>query len=222
MKPSECWYREVCSLAPGECKPSCLRYAEMLNLVKLSNIPKYKWKPEPLFAGNDLEVFTRLKEIKSNIKEWVQSGENLYLYSAGFGNGKTSWALKLMLAYFNQIWYGNAFRCRGVFVSVPELLDRERQRIAGNDDDFERLREELIRCDLVIWDDISSIKMSDYNRATMFNIIDARILSGKANIFTGNLNAQELYDVVGSRLVSRIWNPSEILEFKGKDWRSVR
>lgn len=219
MKPIECWYREVCSLAPDECSASCVRYAEMLNLVKLSNIPEYKWKPVALEGGADVDVFRRLKEIKDDIKEWVKAGNSLYLYSPTYGNGKTSWALKLMLAYFNQVWRGNCFRCRGVFVSVPEFFDRERQRIGNEDEEFKEIRNNLIKCDLVIWDDISSVTMSDYNRATLFNIVDARVLSGKANIFTGNLDAEKLYPIVGARLVSRIWNTSEVLRFRGKDRR---
>lgn len=104
-------------------------------------------------------------------------------------------------------------------MSVPEFFDRERQRIGEKDDDFETIRDNLIKCDLVIWDDISSVKMSEYARATLFNIIDARVLSGKANIFTGNLKGNELLDILGGRLVSRVWNTSEILEFVGEDRR---
>lgn len=219
MKPKDCWYSEVCSLAPQECGPTCVRFAEMLELVKLSNIPEHQWKPSSLTGGEDLEVFRRLKAIKDDIKEWVREGNSLYLYSANYGNGKTSWAIKLMLAYFNQIWRGNCFKCRGVFVSVPEFFDRERQRIGAKDDEFEIIRDNLIRCDLVIWDDISSVKMTDYARATLFNIIDARVLSGKANIYTGNLKGAELLDILGGRLVSRVWNTSEILEFVGEDRR---
>ena len=102
---------------------------------------------------------------------------------------------------------------------MPEFFDRERQRIGAKDDEFEMIRDNLLRCDLVIWDDISSVKMTDYARATLFNIIDARVLSGKANIYTGNLKGAELLDILGGRLVSRVWNTSEILEFVGEDRR---
>lgn len=222
IKQSECWYREVCSEAPSGCTATCVRFAEMLNLVQMSNLPKYRWFPEPLFADKDLPAFRKLKDIKDDIREWVRSGNNLYLYSESFGNGKTSWAVKLMLAYFNQIWRGNCFRTRGIFISVPEFFDRERMRMSNNDDDFVRIRDALLEVDLVIWDDVSVVKMTEYNSTTFFNFIDARVLSGKSNIFTGNLSEDRLKEFVGGRLASRIWNTSEIIEFVDRDKRGVK
>lgn len=220
MKPTECWYNQVCSLAPVECRETCVRYAEMLNLMQMSNLPEYRWAPQPLTAcDEDFDAYVQLKQIKQNIRDWVYEGNNLYLYSNTFGNGKTSWAVKLMLAYFDKIWRGNCFRTRGVFISVPEFFDRERLRINNEDDEFCRIRQSLIDCDLVIWDDISAVKMTDYSSATFFNFIDARIMSKKSNIFTGNVSHHRLNELVGGRLASRIWNTSRVIEFKGQDRR---
>lgn len=219
MKPAECWYREVCSQAPDNCKKTCVRYAEMLNLVELSNIPEYRWYPEALVAGVDRPAFVELKKIKDDIRGWVQDGNNLYLYSGNFGNGKTSWAIKLMLAYFNQVWQGNCFRCRGVFISVPEFFDRERQLINDRDEEYKTIRDNLLKADLVIWDDVSSVKMSDYASATFLNFLDARVLSRKSNIFTSNLGKDRLFEFVGGRLASRIWNTSIIIELVDEDKR---
>lgn len=222
IKHNECWYREVCSQAPHGCTATCVRFAEMLNLVQMSNLPKYRWFPEPLVAGADLEAFKQLKAIKDDIKNWVQEGNNLYLYSKSFGNGKTSWAVKLMLAYFNQIWRGNCFRTRGIFISVPEFFDRERLRMSNQDDEFIRIRDSLLDADLVIWDDVSVVNMTDYNLVTFFNFVDARVMSGRANIFTGNLNEEELRGFMGGRLSSRLWNTSKVIKFVDSDKRGAR
>lgn len=222
IKQTECWYREVCSQAPHGCTATCVRFAEMLNLVQMSNLPKYRWFPEPLVAGEDLEAFKQLKAIKDDIKNWVKEGNNLYLYSKSFGNGKTSWAVKLMLAYFNQIWRGNCFRTRGIFISVPEFFDRERLRMSNQDDEFIRIRDSLLDADLVIWDDVSVVNMTDYNLVTFFNFVDARVMSGRANIFTGNLNEEELRGFMGGRLSSRLWNTSKVIKFVDSDKRGAR
>lgn len=220
MKPQDCWYREVCSNSPNMCGASCVRFAEMLNLVQLSNIPEYRWKPQALLPGDDLDSFRQLKEIKDDIKNWVSAGNNLYLYSHSFGNGKTSWAIKLMLAYFNQIWRGNCFRRRGIFISMPEFFDRERQLINNRDDEYGEIRQDLIECDLVIWDDVSAVKMSDYASATFLNFLDARVLLHKSNVFTGNLDENELVEFLGGRLTSRVWNTSKQIQFMSHDRRS--
>jgi DNA replication protein DnaC len=193
----------------------------MLSLVQQSNIPPSKWVPLKLRPGKDRLAFIRLQEIKDDIENWTKSGGNLYIYSDTFGNGKTSWAIKLMLAYFNKIWAGNGFRRRGIFVSVPEFIDRNREIINNRDEEFVKIREDLLKCDLVIWDDISSIKLTDFNHATLFNYIDARMLANKANIFTGNVDYEGMMKNLGGRLASRIWNGSEIVQFVDQDKRGV-
>lgn len=222
LKQKDCWYREVCSEAPNGCTATCVRFAEMLNLVQKSNLPKYMWFPKPLYAGKDLNSFVELKSIKDDIKNWVKGGNSLYLYSQGCGNGKTSWAVKLMLAYFNKVWRGNCFRTRGIFISVPEFFDRERLRMNNQDNEFIHIRDSLLDADLVIWDDVSIVKMTEYNSATFFNFVDARVLSGKANIFTGNLDEERLKEFVGGRLASRIWNTSQVVQFVDEDKRGRR
>ena len=221
MRVEECWYLGSCPKSPQGCSNTCLRYIEMLNLLQQSNLPESKWVPAKLRPGRDMEPFLRLKEIKENIEEWVKSGQSLYIYSQTFGNGKTSWAIKLMLAYFNSIWAGNSFRRRGIFISVPEFMDRNREIINNRDSEFVKMRDDLIDCDLVIWDDITSIKLTDFNHAVLLNYIDARVLANKTNIFTGNVDYSGMVKNLGGRLASRVWNGSEVIEFVDQDKRGV-
>jgi DNA replication protein DnaC len=81
------------------------------------------------------------------------------------------------------------------------------------------MKSNLLSTDLVIWDDIGSTGMSNYDLSQLLMYIDQRILSGKSNIFTGNLMYSDLEKSLGSRLASRIWNTSSIAELKGKDKR---
>lgn len=223
LRVCECWYRSVCSEAPAGCTPTCVRFAEMLDLMQTSNLPRHRWFPTALVPEDaDLNAFLRLRDIKDDIVSWVQEGNSLYLYSTNFGNGKTSWAVKLMLAYFNRIWCGNCFRCRGVFVSVPELFDRERLRISGDDSQFVDIRNQLLTTDLVIWDDVSAVRLTDYNASLLFNLIDARLASGKANIYTSNVDEERLAEHVGGHLASRIWEESEAIELVGTSRRSKK
>ena len=47
----------------------------------------------------DLQAFTDLSIIKNNIVSFAKNGNNIYIYSKIPGNGKTSWAIKLIQSY---------------------------------------------------------------------------------------------------------------------------
>ena len=218
---ANCWYRKICNkYDTNECNKSCIRYMEMHYLIETSNIPKAKQFKNELIPENiDVENFKFLNELKKDIVNFVQNGENLYIYSSKFGNGKTTWAIKLMQKYFNDIWLGNGFRCRGIFIHVPTFLTKCKEAISSKDLDFEELKLNLLDVDLVIWDDIAAGKLSDFDHTNLLTYIDQRKLNGKSNIYTGNLNAEELKTAVGNRLKSRIWNDSSIVEIYGNDRR---
>ena len=106
-----CWYKDVCLADPSECA-LCIKYLEMAYLMDESNLPKARQKPQPLTAPEcDAEAYRRLGEIKANICDFVQEGKNLYIASGMSGNGKTSWAVKLMLKYFDEIWAAYLHSC---------------------------------------------------------------------------------------------------------------
>lgn len=213
MKNEDCWYKEVCTY--NSCV-NCIRYSEMKYLIDHSNIPKNRQHPQELEAGVDYRAFVKLNDIKLDADAFVDNGDNLYICSTETGNGKTSWAIKILLKYFDKIWAGNGFRQRGLFIHVPTFLTKLK--------DFTNplitvYREMISNVDLVVWDDIASTKLSDYDIQQLLIFIDGRLSEGQANIYTGNVTKkEELAHILGERLASRIYSGITI-EFKGKDRR---
>lgn len=216
IRNKECWYKEVCVY---EFCTNCIRFSEMKYLMENSGIPVNKQLPQTLTAcPDDVDAFYKLADIKDNILNFVEDGNNLYICSNYTGNGKTSWALKLMLKYFDSVWAGNGFRVRGLFVNVPTLLLQLKNFKNPISEDYKR---NLMNCDLVIFDDIADVAISNYDYSNLFMIIDYRLQNGLSCIFTSNQTTKEsLEKLVGSRIASRVWNTSEVIEFKGKDRRS--
>ena len=216
MTPETCWYKEVCR---NDCSESCIRYQEMYSLCEKSGLPESRWYNTPLWPDDDDYVaFTALMSIKERITDFVDMGKNLYIYSPITGNGKTTWSIKLLLAYFNQIWAGNGFRCRGLFIHAPTFLTQLKDFNSVNNE-LNRIKNELGEVDLVVWDDIASTNLSSYDHSQLLTYLDRRILAGKSNIFTGNLSWQEMNKSLGTRLTSRVWNNSDVFEFRGGDKR---
>ena len=212
---SDCWYKKVCT---NECESVCIRYTEMKYLTDNSNIPKVRQYPATLIPDDcDYDSFCKLKEIKDSILEFVKDGKNLYIASNNTGNGKTTWSIKLMMKYFDEVWAGNGLKVRGLFVHVPTLLLKLKN---FQDPVSEEYKRNLMECDLVIWDEMGSVEISNYDYTNLLMFMENRLLNYKSNIFTSNsVTRQDLEGVVGSKLMSRIWNDSEIIILKGSDKR---
>lgn len=221
---NKCWYISACGkYGSPECNASCIRYMEMDFLMQNSGIPRNKQYSVLLTPSKkDVQAFLTLKEIKDDIIAFVENGESVYIYSHNFGNGKTTWAIKLMQKYFDNVWAGNGFRCRGIFIHVPTFLTKIKEGISRKDEDFETLKSRLMTVDLVIWDDIAATKLGDFDHANLLTYIDQRKLNQLSNIYTGNLDRDELQEALGNRLASRVWNDSIPVKFVGADRRGIR
>ena len=184
-----------------------------------SGIPESKQRPIQLTAqtANDKKMFLRLNNLKDNIVDFVDNGDNLYLASKSTGNGKTSWSIKLVLKFFDSIWAGNGLRVRALFIHVPTFLIKLKDFKNPVDAEF---KQNIENCDLVVWDDIASTELTNYDYSQLLTYIDARVLAEKSNIYTGNIIEKEkLKEVMGERLASRIMNNAQLIILDGKDQR---
>ena len=172
--------------------------------------------------GTDLEQFKQLAAIEQDIVKFIQEGKNLYIHSANCGNGKSSWSVRLAEAYFNKIWARSEAKCRVLFISVPRFLLALKDNISTKSSYVEYIKENVFEADLVIWDDIAAKMGSEFELTHLLNIIDNRLALGKSNIYTSNLNRQQLYTALGERLTSRIANMSIDIELFGADKRVLK
>ena len=217
-----CFLREICN--GKDCsKDFCLRKYKMDSLYSAALMSESQKKRVTLRVdadGTDLEQFKQLATIENDIVNFINEGKNLYLHSANCGNGKSSWSVRLAQAYFNKIWARTEIKCRVLFVSVPRFLLAIKDNISNRNAYAEYIKDNVLEADLVIWDDIAAKgAASDFEMTHLLNIIDNRISLGKSNIYTSNLNRQQLYNNLGGRLTSRIANMSIDIELFGADKR---
>ena len=88
--------------------------------------------------------------------------------------------------------------------------------------DKEAIYDELSGCDLLVLDDLTSERNTDYIREIIFNVIDARSRSEKPLIITSNITPTELSnpsDIATERIYSRIYENSIIYKLVGSDRR---
>lgn len=218
----DCWLKDECN--QKDCGSFCMRLFKLDYLYKEALISSSQRKHVPLRIdadGTDEDAFSRLKNIENNIETFIAEGNNLYIHSVICGNGKSSWALRMVQTYFNKIWLKTSLRCRALFINVPRLLLALKDNISEKSDYVQHIKENILTCDIVIWDDIATKQTTTFESEHLFSMIEARIAEGKSNIFTSNLTENELHKALGDRLYSRIVNLSVNIELNGADKRGI-
>lgn len=210
----DCWYKLGCPLLKPNCQKTCHRYLEMNYLINNCGKPNASKYIKPIIPDpEDEDAFMRLDVIRNNIEQFVKEGSNLYITSPYDKNGKTTWAVKLLYRYFDRVWSGNGFRVRGYFIYAPDFFSDMRSFTYKDTEEFKELKQTLYNADLVIWDDITSTKLStvDQNNLNMF--LNKRSQNDKSNIFTGYHTGENLVEQVGELAAKRL-TYGEIIEFK--------
>lgn len=169
----------------------------------------------------DLEAFKYLKSIQNSVETFVDNGDNLYIHSMISGNGKTSFAVKILKEYFYRIWSKSELKCRGLYIHVPKYLIASRDNITEKSEYVQHIKKNALEADLVIFDEIGTKSLTTFEFENILTIINDRLDCGKANIYTSNLTNEELLDNLGSRLYSRIVNNSNDVVFFGQDKRGL-
>jgi DNA replication protein DnaC len=106
-----------------------------------------------------------------------------------------------------------------LFISVPKFLLATKENITQKSEYLEKVLEGLKTADLVVWDDIAAKVGTEWEVSQLLSLIDNRLILGKSNIFTSNLDAQEIAKALGDRLASRICQMSQAVPFYGADKR---
>ena len=152
--------------------------------------------------------FEMLKAYAENFT--VQS--NSFFFSGGTGLGKTHLALAIL----------NRLTQRGFSVyynSASGIIKQLEKESFGRSVDS--VEEEIEKSDLVIVDDLGAEFATPFAEATVNELVNNAILSGKPMIMISNLSVDELEERYGQRVVSGL-NSIEVIEFIGEDIRQMK
>lgn len=175
------------------------------------NIPKSMQGEINLCSGKDLEKYKYLDYLKTNIEEFVEYGCNLYIYSSHIGNGKTSWAVKILNQHIKNVCEtGNTDTdLVGLFVNVDEFLVTQVKPLKI-DSSFIKLCQQV---DLLVLDDIGATPLNSLEEQVLRSIIDTRLVNGKSTIYTSSVIDDTLYNAVGPRIANKVLESGAIVEF---------
>ena len=216
----KCYAKGYCKGWKTErCNDLCPLYVKLNAIYSQSNIPKRYRYDIPLTPQQfDREAFIKLKEWQTNILEHVEDGDFLLIYSPTTGNGKTSWATKILNYYIRKTVVKSKVDYDVVYANVSSFLEDIKNSFDNKDVAFEVFKESVRSCNLLVLDDLGAERPTEWVRERLYELINYRYNEGKATIFTSNFTPDQIEERLGSRIGSRVKFADQV-EIKGVDRR---
>ena len=172
----------------------------------------------------DEKAFDKLAYVNENVSLFVHQGQNLLITSNYTGNGKTSWAAKILQSFIEN-WacrFAYEDRTPALFINVPEFLAKK--KLAINDpniaEEVSDIEKHIFTSKLVVFDDIAIKSASEYDKDMLYMYINYRTNNLLTSIYTTNITQNRLEEELGTRLADRIVGFSVYkIEFVGSSRR---
>ncbi len=137
------------------------------------------------------------------------------MFLGSTGLGKTHLSLSIANVVINK---GYSV-CYGTSHNICEDL---RAEMFGRDERLTYTNSKVLGADLLIIDDLGTEISNQYNVATIYNIINTRILEKKPTIISTNFDYDELLEKYDQRITSRISGEYTQLYLIGSDIRTLK
>ena len=119
------------------------------------------------------------------------------LFIGGAGLGKTHLSLAIMNVVVNKGYYC----CYGTAQNICDDLQSEQ---FGRDEGLVYNKKQVMECDLLVLDDLGTEVNNQYSVATLYNIINTRILAGRPTVISTNFKFSALEKRYDKRITSRL------------------
>lgn len=211
-KPCACYKKKLIEKAYEQSNLSAQLSHQTFDTFDMS---LYSETVDEYYGVSPKEHMMRILNIcKAFVKNFDTSDMNLLFWGEP-GLGKTflsTCIAKELIATNHSVIYETAYK---TFSMLEELKFKRT-------DNEEKLRfkvDKLYSCDLLILDDLGSEFSTQYTTASLFDIINSRLISGKKTVINTNLSMAELEKKYGERVVSRLFGHYQVLNFIGSDIR---
>ena len=132
------------------------------------------------------------------------------------GLGKTHLGLAIankVIANGFSVEYGSA---QNIFGTL------EKEYFSRKEDEKGRYENLILNTDLLIIDDLGAEFSTAFTVASLYNIVNTRLLADKPVIISTNISSEEMESKYTRRITSRIFGNYELLGFVGRDIRQLK
>lgn len=158
------------------------------------------------------EIPLKFREINSDREyKHLAIREGVYLYGTA-GTGKTVMACSVLRQH---IYNGQT----GLFRSAPGMVMELQESYKKEGESALSILKGLVKCDVLVIDDLGAEKMTDFVRQSFYYLINEREQWMKTTIITSNYSLSELNDQIDGRISSRIAGMCKVVKLTGNDRR---
>ena len=211
-KPCACYRKKLTEKAYEQSNLSALLTHQSFETFDLS---VYSDEVDHDFGMSPKAYMKKIVELCQDfVKKFDTDSQNL-LFWGDPGLGKTflsTCIAKELIATNHSVIYETAYK---TFSMLEELKFKK----SDNEEKLKFKVDKLYSCDLLILDDLGSEFATQYTTASLFDIINSRLISGKKTVINTNLSITELTKKYGERVVSRLYGHYRVLNFIGSDIR---
>lgn len=159
----------------------------------------------------------RAEKIFDTCRKYAQNfslnSKNL-IFFGGAGLGKTH----LSLAIANVVINKGFNVCYGTSQNICDDLQSEQ---FGRTDNINYTKNQVLGCDLLVFDDLGTEIDNQYSIATVYNIVNSRLLAGRPTIISTNYTFSKLEEKYDKRITSRLTGEYVPFYFIGNDIRNL-
>lgn len=159
----------------------------------------------------------RAEKILDTCRKYAQNfslnSKSLFFFG-GAGLGKTH----LSLAIANVVINKGFSLCYGTSQNICDDLQSEQ---FGRTDNINYTKNQVLGCDLLVLDDLGTEIDNQYSIATIYNIVNTRLLTGKPTIISTNYAFDRLEEKYDKRITSRLTGEYIPFYFIGNDIRNL-
>lgn len=155
-----------------------------------------------------------LATCRAYVDEWATRPGRMLLLCGTPGTGKTHLACGILHALAETL-------VDGVYVKVPTLFRRLKDNFRRDDAPTQsEVVEPLIAAGLLVLDEVGVQGDTEWERITLFDLLNARYENRRSTVFVTNLTFAEFGGVMGDRITDRLYEDGgRVLTCDWPSWR---
>lgn len=175
----------------------------------------YSPEKAPNQVASPRAIMTRTLEVCRKYAENFTKESGNLLFNGSTGLGKTLLSACIACCVAEQ-GYSVAYE------SAPHLFGKLEKNRFHPDEDSAQAVAKLENCDLLIIDDLGTELPGQFVIASLYALLNDRLLAGKPMVISTNLNISEIKERYSPQIASRLQGQFQLLPFVGQDIRILK